>query len=294
LIYKTSLSKFFAKYFPHIGGLMIIRHIITLVALIFTLSILQSCGGSRQPGDDSVDPEEAARQQELDEIEALLGITPEKTEPAQKQPPKEDDTLGLLSSEDVPVKEQTATPSQIAQKDREIKNLKSQLEQKDLLIADLKAQVREKNTQIAQIESRSSVRTPLSYSGTTGDVPSSEYAQTYQGGLDLFHSQSYTQAIEVFESLLASNINNSLADNAQYWIGECHYAVRQFKKAIIDFEKVFTFTNSNKNDAAQFKLGLCYLRLGDSAKAREEFQRLVDVYPNSEYVSRARTHLSEL
>jgi TolA-binding protein len=138
------------------------------------------------------------------------------------------------------------------------------------------------------------VRTPLSYSGATGDVPSGEYAQTYQNGLDLFHSQSYQNAIGVFESLLASNINNSLSDNAQYWIGECHYALRQFKKAIIDFEKVFTFTNSNKNDAAQFKLGLCYLRLGDTVKAKEEFQRLIDVYPNSEFVSRTRTHLSEL
>ena len=68
----------------------------------------------------------------------------------------------------------------------------------------------------------------------------------------------------------------------------------QYKKAIIDFEKVFTFPKSNKNPDAQFKLGVCYVRLGDSAKAREEFQRLIDVYPESSYVGRAQDHLAGL
>ena len=62
----------------------------------------------------------------------------------------------------------------------------------------------------------------------------------------------------------------------------------------LDFEKVFTFPKSNKNPDAQFKLGLCYLRLGDREKAREEFQRLLDVYPKSAYVNRAQQHLGEL
>jgi tol-pal system protein YbgF len=127
-----------------------------------------------------------------------------------------------------------------------------------------------------------------------GDVAPGEYQQTYQEGLDLFHARNYKQATSVFESLLASDANNSLSDNAQYWIGECSYAMGQYKKAIIDFEKVFTFPKSNKNDAAQFKLGLCYMRLGDSQKAKEEFQRLLDVYPKSEYTKRAQEHIASL
>jgi len=83
-------------------------------------------------------------------------------------------------------------------------------------------------------------------------------------------------------------------DNAQYWIGECHYAMRQYEKAIMDFEKVFTFPKSNKLDDAQFKLGLCYIRKGENQKAREEFQRLLDVYPKSEYLGRAESHINSL
>ena len=132
------------------------------------------------------------------------------------------------------------------------------------------------------------------YSATAGDVPPGEYQMRYQEGLDLFHARNYIQAVDVFESLIASDANNSLSDNAQYWIGESHYALGQYKKAVIDFEKVFTFPKSNKNPDAQFKLGLCYIRLGDSAKAGEEFQRLIDVYPESDYAGRAQDHLAGL
>ena len=62
--------------------------------------------------------------------------------------------------------------------------------------------------------------------------------------------------------------------------------------AIAAFHKVFTFPKSNKNPDAQFKLGLCYVRKGDSPKAREEFQRLLDLYPNSDYSKRAQSHLT--
>jgi len=37
-------------------------------------------------------------------------------------------------------------------------------------------------------------------------------------------------------------------------------------------------------DAAQLKLGICYLRLGNKKSAMEEFSRLALLYPDSEYV----------
>ena len=98
----------------------------------------------------------------------------------------------------------------------------------------------------------------------------------------------------MFESLLASSSTNKLSDNAQYWIGESHYALKRYDEAIIDFEKVLTFPNSNKKPDAQYKLGLCYLRKGDNQKAAEELNRLRELYPNSPYSARAAELLSKL
>jgi len=279
------------------------------VILIISLSFLFFASCATTKSDDAsagATSEEDARQKELDEIEALLGVQrPPSEKDKDKKQGKEEDTLGLLSSEDVPVKSgatlgAAAVAASSTNKneakpvsDKEVDQLKRQLAQKDAQISDLKQQVKNQDIQISQLESQKSV-SPAVYGGAVGDVPPGEYQMRYDEGLSLFHARNYKQAVELFESLIASDAGNSLSDNAQYWIGECHYALGQYKKAIIDFEKVFTFPKSNKNPDAQFKLGLCYVRLGDGAKAREEFQRLVDVYPESSYVGRAQDHLAGL
>ena len=270
---------------------------IAIFLLIFLF--LSSCATTKsEEGADATATGDDARQKELDEIEALLGVQrPPSDKDKKKKTAKEEDTLGLLSSEDVPVKgqgqKQTKTQKPAQDPQREVNQLKSQLSQKDAQITDLKQQVRNQNIQISQLEAQKSTPIPV-YTGTVGDVPPGEYQQRYQEGYDQFHARNYKGAIELFESLIASDANNSLSDNAQYWIGESHYALGQYRKAVIDFEKVFTFPKSNKNPDAQFKLGLCYVRLGESNKAREEFQRLLDVYPDSDYVSRVKEHLQNL
>jgi TolA-binding protein len=272
------------------------RLMILLFSAFFIASLFNYCGTSRKEGDDD-STEEEARQKELDEIEALLGITREESDAQKKEekPAQDDDMLGLLKSDQVPLQEQPEVkPKTQPVNQKELNDLKAEVEKKNLLIADLKAQIRNQSDRIYELESQKQRVTPMSAVGGLGDVPPGEYGQRYQQAFDQFQAQNYKESLQMFESLLASDANNSLSDNAQYWIGECNYAMRQYKKAIIDFEKVFTFTNSNKNDAAQFKLGLCYLRLGDNSKAREEFQRLLDVFPESEYISRARDHLATL
>ena len=60
------------------------------------------------------------------------------------------------------------------------------------------------------------------------------------------------------------------------------------------FEKVLAFTKTNKNDDAQLKLGLCYIKLGDKERAKIAFQKLVDNYPTSEFVSLAKRFISQM
>ncbi len=175
--------------------------------------------------------------------------------------------------------------------------MEGQLVEKNRTIADLKAQIMMKEEELKNYRSGQAQGPPERsstqyYSGGGGG--GSQYEQDYNRGLDLFHSAQYRDAIAVFESLLSQNRNHSLSDNAQYWIGECNYALGSYRAAILAFEKVFTFTQSNKNDYAQYKLGLCYYKMGDYARAREEFQNLIDNYSNPELVSRAHDYLAQL
>jgi len=123
---------------------------------------------------------------------------------------------------------------------------------------------------------------------------SAEYKKTYMESLGHFQNQNFREAIAGFEKLVSSDATNDLADNSQYWLAECFYSQKDFKRAIIEFEKVFTYAGTDKDDDAQLKIGLSYQSIGNVNKAREEFQRLVDYFPGSEFYPKAKDALKQL
>ena len=119
------------------------------------------------------------------------------------------------------------------------------------------------------------------------------YSDVYSSAMKNFDEGNYKIASRQFNRIRL-NKRNSLADNAQYWLGECYYAQGFYKQAIREFEKVFTFDEKDKYDDAQLKLGYCYKKLRNRARAIEEFERLIQYYPYSEYYELALRELSYL
>ncbi len=268
----------------------------SIIIFLFSVIFIAGCAGSREEGDDFLTDDEK-QEKELDDIEALLGIstdnsqenTKEKT--TQNNSNQQNEKLDLLDTNEMIDNSQPAMLSSAEKKklEKKISRLEEQVREKDRSIADLNAQV---TIQEAELNKR-----PTSGGGTSSivsDISMEEYQARYDDARTEFEARNYESAIQLFESLLSASTSHNLSDNAQFWIGESHYALRQYDAAIIDFEKVFTFPNSNKADASQYKLGLCYIRKGDTKKAREEFDRLIRNYPNSSYSSKAEAKLSQI
>jgi len=116
----------------------------------------------------------------------------------------------------------------------------------------------------------------------------SSYNDRYLQALSRYQNHDYRTAVALFRELIAENDQHELADNAQYWIGECFYALKQYDQAIIEFGKVAAFPLSNKDDDAQYKIALCYLASGAAVQARRELQKLIDRFPNSEYINNVK------
>jgi TolA-binding protein len=123
-------------------------------------------------------------------------------------------------------------------------------------------------------------------------VPSGQ--GSYEEGLKLFHAHKFDEAAGQFESVLSSGSSPDLADNCHYWLGECSYGMKNYKEAIEHFNQVFTFKISEKKDDAQMMIANSYLAMGDKERAKAEFQKLIDKYPASTYVARAKEKLSRL
>lgn len=140
------------------------------------------------------------------------------------------------------------------------------------------------------------------YSLKSGDTPASrtetmspaEYKKKYIESLSSYQNGAYQEAIDGFTNLVVNDPMNELADNSQYWLAECYYSLKNYKRAVKEFEKVFTFPGTDKDDDAQLKLGLAHQSMGNLKKAHEEYQRLVDYFPGSEYYEKAKETLKQL
>ncbi len=125
--------------------------------------------------------------------------------------------------------------------------------------------------------------------------PATGPRQEYDRAMDALKQKKYTTAIKLFRDFVRKYPGDSLADNAQYWIGESYYAQKKYEEAIIEFEEVLQkYPKGDKVPAALLKEGLAFQRLQDKNTARQLLRKLVDQYPTSEEAKTARNTLAEL
>ena len=121
-----------------------------------------------------------------------------------------------------------------------------------------------------------------------------QYKKNYIDALSFYQNGEYDKAVTLFSKLVQTDSSNDLADNSQYWLAECYYTMKNYKRAVSEFTKVFSFPATDKDDDAQLKLGHCYRSMGNSKKAIEEYQRLVDYFPGSEFYNKALESINQL
>jgi tol-pal system protein YbgF len=116
----------------------------------------------------------------------------------------------------------------------------------------------------------------------------------YPRALVLFAQKNYDGAIQSFRSMLQNGIEEDLADNCLYWVGEGYFAKAMYKNAIAEFRKVLAIESSNKKADAYFMLGRSYEALGELKKAHQAFEKVTNQFPQSSSALRARIHLKVL
>ncbi len=228
------------------------------------------------------------------DIDELLGLAEAEEGSGEEETIAEDDVLRLLgvTEESKPATSQQTTTdrSGIEEKIQQLENEQAALQAQESSLAGTTSQ----NVNASSQTQQATQGTAASRESIEPALQATTFTDRYNIALEQYHSYNYREAIQQFEDLLTVNSRHTLSDNCQYWIGECYYGLGQYQQAIVSFEKVFSFSNSNKDADAQLKLGFCYARLNDNERAIREFQKLIDNYPTSEYVSVANRYIAEL
>ena len=175
-----------------------------------------------------------------------------------------------------------------------INELRNEMEMKDREITDLKNKVDANERAIVQF-SRGVAGQVAGYSDDAlAELDMQNFKASYQTALKKHYNKDYAGAIRMFKALLSAQPDHRLASNCQYWIGESYNAMGQYADAIQAFNQVLNYRSSYKLDDALIMAGIVYLKLGNEASAREQFQRLVSNYPDSEYAPKAMRYLGRM
>ena len=121
--------------------------------------------------------------------------------------------------------------------------------------------------------------------------PQEAYTMAYndylQGNFDL--------AIESFKLYKLQFPDSPLADNAVYWIGECHFSLRRFQEAIDSFDElILTYPQGDKVAAAYLNKGMSYQELERYEEALAVYRLLTTKFPLEEETKIARAKIKEL
>jgi len=257
------------------------------LALVAVCTTFLACGGGRNKAENQSDGGDA-------DIDQLLSTS----EQEKRQSAEEQEVLRLLgiSPEDQANDSSKMTPTAESQNDtpssEEVQRLERELQDRDQQIVILRNELASQERRLQELQTERARPVKIATRPQVSGGVSAEYRAAYEKAMSLYNRHNYRDALAAFTNLLARDDKNSLADNAQYWVGECYYALGDYNQAVAEFQKVLSFTRSNKSDAALLKLGLCYIRLGDRNQARSELEQLIANFPRSEYVGKARNFLA--
>lgn len=158
-------------------------------------------------------------------------------------------------------------------------------------LAELEKQIHEYRDRVNTLEARIAQPEPKP---EPIEITAGQFDAEYNRAVNLFRERKYQDAKNIFTELLNSGIDHPLIPNCQYWIGETLFGMGEYRRAIEEFQKVFGYASQLKHDDAQIMIANSYFMLGEKDSARQEYQRLVDRYPNSDYVSFARQRLQQM
>ena len=120
-----------------------------------------------------------------------------------------------------------------------------------------------------------------------------EYA-LYSRALDSYRKRFYDECRDIMRELVSTFPDGQYTDRAYFWMGESYFQEKNYAQAIPLYGKVLDFVESSKEDDAQYKIAVCYKFLDEQDKAFEEFTKLVQRYPASDFVPQANDELRNI
>lgn len=125
----------------------------------------------------------------------------------------------------------------------------------------------------------------------------------YERGLRNFENKKWDKAIEDFSMVTLNNPGGEFADDAQFYLGECHFNKKEYLLAISEYQQlVERYSYSPLVEDAMYKIAVSYFELSPKYQLDQSYteqglsylQDFIDTFPNSKYRKDAEEKIQQL
>ena len=116
----------------------------------------------------------------------------------------------------------------------------------------------------------------------------------YEAALNLFKANKIKEAAGAFEAFVKEHPDSTLTPNAQYWLGNAHYSLRDCKKSIDAYRAVVNkWPQHPKAPDAMINMATCQQELGEVKGAKSTLESVLVKYPESPAATTAKQRLKK-
>ena len=125
-----------------------------------------------------------------------------------------------------------------------------------------------------------------------GSATTTPAADLYRTGVEQLRNKATDAAILTFYDLIVTYPESPLRESAQYLVADVFYKQKDWRGALAEFEAlVAAVPRGEKVPDALVKIGLCQKDLGDGARAKRTWERVIREHPASAAARQARALL---
>lgn len=130
---------------------------------------------------------------------------------------------------------------------------------------------------------------------TVALAPGMTPQRLYNSSLADFTAGQWALCIMGFGSYVQNFPRTDLADDAQWYIGECYHQDGKFAEAIDAYNRVISnYPKGDRVPDAYYKRGIALSAMGQTDRARESFETLMKNYPDHDMARMAKQQLDRL
>ncbi|RKY55102.1 MAG: hypothetical protein DRP89_03920 [Candidatus Neomarinimicrobiota bacterium] len=130
-----------------------------------------------------------------------------------------------------------------------------------------------------------------------------DYRKYYDKGVAAFERKKWDKAVENFNMALLNSPGGELADDAQFYLGECYFNKKEYLLAISEYQQLTErYTYSPLVEDAYYKIAVSYFKLSpkyqldqeSTMKSLQSLQDFLDVFPESKHREDVEAKIQEV